>query len=74
MLTIILVPNRFAGLLYPTALSAWGYQRHKVVVSVADKLAELLNTIWPQIKRRTCEGPTPIRISLIRIRYIMEYL
>jgi hypothetical protein len=38
MLTIILVPNRFAGLLYPTALSAWGYQRHKVVVSVADKL------------------------------------
>jgi hypothetical protein len=37
MLTIILVPNRFAGLLYPTASSAWGYQR-KVVVSVADKL------------------------------------
>lgn len=38
MLRIVFALNCLVGLLYPTAVSAWGYQGHKVVGSIADKL------------------------------------
>ena len=38
MLRIVFALSCFVGFLYPTALSAWGYQGHKVVGSIADKL------------------------------------
>src|SRR5439155_2845142 len=38
MLRMIFALNCLLALLYPVAASAWGYQGHKVVGSIADKL------------------------------------
>src|SRR5262249_29218366 len=38
MLRIVFAVNCLFALLYPVAASAWGYQGHKVVGSIADKM------------------------------------
>jgi hypothetical protein len=49
MLRIILALNFLFCLLYPTASSAWGYQGHKVVGAIADRL--LSDNAKLQVKR-----------------------
>ena len=56
MLRLVFALNCLFCLLYPTASSAWGYQGHKVVGSVADKL---LNPTAKQQVARILDIPKP---------------
>ena len=56
MVRLVFALNCLFCLLYPTASSAWGYQGHKVVGSVADKL---LNPTAKQQVARILDIPKP---------------